>query len=297
MFGKTNQDIILDDDSEDSIPSLKIVMLGDSGVGKTSLAQRWSIGIFEPNQRPTIGAFSSLHRVKLNKTIRLSQLNKSILTDRRLEYKFPENDKNDSKSLFFHSNIKNDQNERLDVDVFLWDTAGQEQYAPLSPLFLRESSSVILTVSCIDQISLENAAKWIGLVNQFSEGDPPVILAVNKTDILHSISSLLKSQNFECQSNSKSRSFCQSAFTINDIIEKYPSKVNDENLSGYFAAIVPVSAESGFNVNALFQIAAEEGYDYVMNKAENKNLNNNNNNIVNKGLRLNSNYSQSTDCC
>lgn len=295
MFGKSNQDIILDDDSEDSIPSLKIVMLGDSGVGKTSLAQRWSIGIFEPNQRPTIGAFSSLHRVKLNKSIRLSQLNKSILTDRRLEYKFPENDKNDSKSLFFHSNIKNDQNERLDVDVFLWDTAGQEQYAPLSPLFLRESSSVILTVSCIDQISLENAAKWIGLVNQFSEGDPPVILAVNKTDILPSISSLLKSQNFECESNSKSRSFGQSAFTINEIIEKYPSKVNDENLSGYFAAIVPVSAESGFNVNALFQIAAEEGYDYEMNKAEHKNLNNNN--IVNKGLGLNSNYSQSTDCC
>lgn len=291
MFREQN----LNEDSEDSTPSIKVVMLGDSGVGKTSLAQRWTIGIFDPNQRPTVGAFSSLHCVKISKTDRLSELNRLIFLGQSLEYKFSEKEKTDSKSSFFNSNKKTVSDEYIDVDVFLWDTAGQEQYAPLSPLFLRETSSVILTVSCIDQESLENAEKWINIINQFSEGEPPVILAVNKTDVLPSILSLIKSKNNLLDNKINNQSVENAAFTIEDIAQKYPGKTNNENLNGYFAAIVPVSAESGFNVNALFQIAAEEGFDYQMNRYGQNNLDNKK--VSSKNLELNSNGNQSFDCC
>lgn len=298
MIKDKGQEMFLDDDSDDSTPSLKIVMLGDSGVGKTSLTKRWSIGLFDPGQKPTIGTFSSLHRVKINKTNRLSRVNKSIFVKPRFnqtfEFKFSEKEEKHSKSSFFYSNTSNesaDQDEQTDVDIFLWDTAGQEQYAPLSPLFLRQASSVILTVSCNDRDSLENAAKWINIVDQFSDGDPPIVLAVNKTDTIPSISSLVGSQNSEKIDDVLNRPM----FTINEIVKKYPSKANDDSLNGYFAAIVPVSAKSGFNVKALFQIAAEEGYDYVMKNVERKTTNAGN--ARTQKVDLNSVNSQSSSCC
>lgn len=210
MFRNKDQQFIYDDDSEDSVPSLKIVMLGNSSVGKTSLVKQWSIGIFEPGESPTVCAFSSLHRVTINKNIRLSKLNRSIYVKQsekqNFEFKFPSKEKKHSKSSFFQSNEKVDDDESEEVDLFLWDTAGQEQYAPLSPLFLREASAIVLTLSIVDRSSFEDMAKWISLVKQFADGDPPIVLAVNKTDMLPSINSIVLSkssqtENFKKNSN------------------------------------------------------------------------------------------------
>jgi small GTP-binding protein len=40
---------------EDELPSLKIVMIGDSNVGKTNLRLRFAYGHFNPSSKPTIG--------------------------------------------------------------------------------------------------------------------------------------------------------------------------------------------------------------------------------------------------
>jgi small GTP-binding protein len=48
------------------VPRLKVVLLGDEAVGKTSLHNTWSKRPFDPNQIPTIGGFAAVVPVDLD---------------------------------------------------------------------------------------------------------------------------------------------------------------------------------------------------------------------------------------
>ena len=44
-------------------PPKKIVLLGDTSVGKTSIVTRWSTGAYKPDQKPTVGsAYTEISR-------------------------------------------------------------------------------------------------------------------------------------------------------------------------------------------------------------------------------------------
>jgi small GTP-binding protein len=93
----------LDDESfvkEQFDVSFKVVLLGDAGVGKSSVIHQYIKGTFYDQIDPTLGvSFSS-------KTIQTKQ-GKAI----RLE---------------------------------IWDTAGQEKFKNLAPLYYRKASAIIL---------------------------------------------------------------------------------------------------------------------------------------------------------
>lgn len=59
--------------NKETIPQIKVVLLGDSGVGKTSIAQRFVSNKFDPSSRPTRVAglvTKSLEIPEMNKTVR-----------------------------------------------------------------------------------------------------------------------------------------------------------------------------------------------------------------------------------
>ena len=51
---------------EGEIVQFKAVLLGNSSVGKTSLMQRWTTGLFNPNTHPTVGSNHQKQRVDLD---------------------------------------------------------------------------------------------------------------------------------------------------------------------------------------------------------------------------------------
>jgi small GTP-binding protein len=162
--------------------SVKAVLLGNSGVGKTSLANRWTNGIYQKDSPTTIGA--------------------------------------------------NHQRKRLtfgdeEVDVFLWDTAGQEQFQAVTPLYVRSSAVAILTVAINDSSSFASLDDWTNLIMSSTDVTPPIVFAVNKIDLAHN----LPEQQSEIQN-------------------KYAEK---------FAATFFVSAETNEAVDDLFEFAAEAG--------------------------------------
>ena len=177
--------------SEATRPNLKVVLLGDSGVGKTSLVFRWVTGLFNEKLKPTIG---TNHQVK---TI-----------------------------------IINDQH----ADIFLWDTAGQEQFHALAPLYVRQSSAVIIVASAISQDSQRNIQSWITMVKDSCDTIPPMILAINKMDLVEDNSALCDSINMEQKKN--------------------------------FPHIFFVSASTGEGVEQLFQEAALEGFNIKMKEVQ-----------------------------
>mmetsp|Transcript_3303 Transcript_3303/g.3936 ORF Transcript_3303/g.3936 Transcript_3303/m.3936 type:complete len:249 (-) Transcript_3303:331-1077(-) len=99
---------------------LKIILLGDSGVGKTSLMNRYSTGKFTGQYKATIGA---------------DFLSKEIV-------------------------IPDQFGQRRVVTLQIWDTAGQERFQSLGVGFYRGADACILVYDITDPHSLDNLDHW-----------------------------------------------------------------------------------------------------------------------------------------
>ena len=118
--------------------TVKLVLLGDSRVGKSSVVIRFVKNEFDQYKFPTIGA---------------TFLTQSVSVGNYL------------------------------VKFEIWDTAGQEKYRSLAPLYYRGASAALVVYDITNRESFENARKWIEEV-QTQEGDHVVIgLAGNKVDL------------------------------------------------------------------------------------------------------------------
>ena len=166
-------------------PACKIVLLGNSGVGKTSIVTRWTSGQWQSSIKPTVGANHQRKKVEID-----------------------------------------DQ----EVDLFLWDTAGQEQFQALTPLYARSAAAAIIVTAINDISSFDSIDTWIDLVNNSCDSLPPIILAINKIDITENI-----------------------VLTHDEIEDKYHSR---------FDGIFYVSAITGEELDNLFMQAAVKGFHY-----------------------------------
>lgn len=126
---------------------MKVVLLGESGVGKSSLALRFVTDEFRPYSEATIGA---------------SFMSKSM--------SIPPTD--DEK----------EQSER-NISFKIWDTAGQEKYRSLAPMYYRGSSAAILVYDIANPSTFAALQDWVNELN--NNGPPGLVLAIcgNKSDL------------------------------------------------------------------------------------------------------------------
>lgn len=116
---------------------VKLVLLGNPGVGKTSIKERIVYNKFEEYNEPTIGAmFSSC----------------------TLPY-------NDSQLTFE-----------------IWDTAGNDKFKPLTPLYYRNATAALVVYDITDKKSYIDALQWI---NELKEYDTNIVIGLcgNKLDL------------------------------------------------------------------------------------------------------------------
>jgi len=116
----------------------KLVLLGDTQVGKSSTVIRFVKNEFDQYRYPTIGA--------------------TFLT----------------QSVHLHDYI---------VKFEIWDTAGQEKYRSLAPLYYRGANAALIVYDITNKDSFEHAKNWAEEVRE-REGSHVVIgLAGNKVDL------------------------------------------------------------------------------------------------------------------
>ncbi|EJS42926.1 ypt52p [Saccharomyces arboricola H-6] len=127
----------------------KLVLLGDSSVGKSSIVHRFVKDTFDELRESTIGA--------------------AFL----------------SQSITIHPNDGNEANPKDVVIKFeIWDTAGQERYKSLAPMYYRNANAALVVYDITQEDSLQKARNWVDeLKNKVGDDDLVIYLLGNKVDI------------------------------------------------------------------------------------------------------------------
>lgn len=118
--------------------SLKVVVVGESGVGKTSFLQRFVRDQFEEAQQPTLGVE------------------------------------------FLTKVVKSGGNQ---IQLQLWDTAGQELFRSVTRGYYRGSTGAILMYDITRSETFDNIPQWINDIRSVARADITIILLGNKSDL------------------------------------------------------------------------------------------------------------------
>ena len=117
---------------------VKVVLLGDTGVGKSSLVLRFVTNSFKAYSESTIGAS-------------------------------------------FMSKIMTIDGNKIKFQI--WDTAGQEKYHSLAPMYYRGAAVAIVVYDITRKSSFTTLQNWIKELRQLGPEDIVIVIAANKCDL------------------------------------------------------------------------------------------------------------------
>lgn len=126
---------------------LKIIVIGDVGVGKTSIIKQYVHRQFSDKYKATIGVDFAL---------------------KTLEFENPDN-----------------PNEKKLVYLQLWDLAGQERVQHLMRLYYEGAAGVLIVCDVTAQHTLDSVESWFRSLSEFMvQKRVPIFLLVNKCDLV-----------------------------------------------------------------------------------------------------------------
>ncbi|CCD23503.1 Rab family GTPase YPT10 NDAI_0B04680 [Naumovozyma dairenensis CBS 421] len=132
---------------------LKVVLLGESSVGKTSIVTKISTGKFQKGAA-TIGAAFTTKQIQFNE-----------IEENGVEQCFK-------------------------VSIEIWDTAGQERYRSLTPMYYRNTDVALIVFDLTQEASLKKARSWIDELKSYLDSSSrrdkhiSMILVANKVDLV-----------------------------------------------------------------------------------------------------------------
>ena len=138
--------------TDDDIIEYKLILIGDSSVGKTCLFKKITSGIFLGKNVSTVG------------------VDRKTLS---FEYEFQEKEKKVKRN----------------VMINLTDTAGQERYKSITKSYYKGSNAVILLYDITDRKSFDHIEDWINSiknsVDNYEESKYIVFLLGTKLDLIN----------------------------------------------------------------------------------------------------------------
>jgi len=144
----------------------KLVCIGDSGTGKSSLTIRLCEGRFSPHHDVTIGVEFGSRIVPVG-----PPANASL-------------DPSTSSTSGLPSSASPQQQKKMKLS--LWDTAGQETYKSITRSYFRGASGALLVFDITRRSTFEHATDWLHDLRQIAEEGIEVLLVGNKSDLASS---------------------------------------------------------------------------------------------------------------
>src|SRR2546423_9349980 len=149
----------------------KLVCIGDSGTGKSSLTIRLCEGRFINTHDVTIGVEFGSRIVPVGPPANAS-----------LGINAPTPSPNGHASSSSQS-PKSLQTQQKKMKLSLWDTAGQETYRSITRSYFRGASGALLVFDISRRSTFDSATSWLHDLKQIAEEGIVVILVGNKSDL------------------------------------------------------------------------------------------------------------------
>jgi len=132
----------------------KVILLGNPGVGKTSLLARYVDGVFSDEYKQTIGANFLIKEIELRHIIDKLNLNPQI--------------KEDIKAKGFN--------------LYFWDVGGQQDKLFVTEYYFLQAVGAMVVFNVDRRETFDDIDFWISKMKELS-GDIPFILIGNKIDL------------------------------------------------------------------------------------------------------------------
>ena len=153
----------------------KVVLLGDSGVGKSCIVNRFATNTFDIDSRVTVGA------AFVARTIEVSNGGEEEETEGNASRKNKKKSKEASATSVDGESSGGASKRKVKFEI--WDTAGQERYESLANLYYRRAHVALVVFALDDEKSFEKARFWINeLKEKCEKRDVLIILCGNKMD-------------------------------------------------------------------------------------------------------------------
>ena len=131
----------------ESLFVFKVIIAGDSGVGKTAAVSRFVDGRFVTNTKSTIGVDFSLKNV----------------------------------------NISLDSQKEAQIALQIWDVAGESRFRSILPYYIAGTQGLILAFDGTVGSTLERLNEWLEVIGLYLSEKIPMILISTKNDLNPSI--------------------------------------------------------------------------------------------------------------
>ena len=147
----------------------KIIALGDSGCGKSSLTIRLCEGRFVSHHDVTIGVEFGSRIVPVGPP-----------ASHQLGINDPATS---SPTAPQKSNPNKDGKDQKHMKLSLWDTAGQETYKSITRSYFRGASGALLVFDITRRNTFDSVTSWLHDLKQIAEEGIVVVLVGNKSDL------------------------------------------------------------------------------------------------------------------
>ena len=113
-------------------------------------------------------------------TIGDSSVGKTSIVNKFVRDRFNPNEQNTIGALY---DSFQEVREGHKIEIQIWDTAGQEQYRSLSPVYFRSAAAAIIVFDVTNDESFQNLPGWLTSFREVSTDKAIVIVVGNKTDL------------------------------------------------------------------------------------------------------------------
>ncbi|CAL7947429.1 unnamed protein product [Xylocopa violacea] len=160
---------------EDIDMTHKTILLGDSGVGKTSLLVQFDTGRFQPEKfAATVG---------IGFTVMLlgdSGVGKTCLLTRFRDGRFLSGNYITTVGIDFRNKVVVVDDTPIKLQI--WDTAGQERFRSVTHAYYRDAHGLLLLYDVTNKTSYDNIRAWLSEIREHANEDVVIMLLGNKSD-------------------------------------------------------------------------------------------------------------------
>jgi small GTP-binding protein len=167
----------------------KVILLGDPGVGKTSLLARYVDGIFRSEYKQTIGANFLIKEIELSYVISKINIDKKIKKD------------------------VEDKGFRL----YFWDIGGQSDKLFVTEYYFVQAVGAMVVFNVDNRESFENIDFWITKLKELS-GEIPFIIIGNKIDLEEK--RVVSSEEIKSKAEKFGIKFFETSAKLNESVDK-----------------------------------------------------------------------------